>query len=219
MRINLLLMTFRFWIVAWACAGVVVSAQNPDCKGPEELERVLKSHPSPGAYDAVGTWFARQRGYPCAISAFQSALRLDPHFWEAHFNLGLALLESGDSGRAALCDRQPRVRRGGDPSRRRRHICRARAGRFARQEVRGLGGSRRIAVRTNLANAGRDDCWRYARLRALGASESRLGELGHEPAAVAGFEPARGFRLPTITAVTTRAQPRPAASAQKRASG
>jgi tetratricopeptide (TPR) repeat protein len=94
-------MRFRFWIGVCACAGIVVSAQNPACKGPEDLERELKSQPSPGAYDALGAWFARQTEYPCAISAFQSALRLDANFWEAHYNLGLALLESGDSKRAS----------------------------------------------------------------------------------------------------------------------
>ena len=35
------------------------------------------------------------------VSAFESALRLEPNSWEAHYNLGLALLENGKSERAA----------------------------------------------------------------------------------------------------------------------
>ena len=37
----------------------------------------------------------------CAISAFESARRLEPNSWEAHFNLSLALLQSQQATRAA----------------------------------------------------------------------------------------------------------------------
>ena len=71
-----------------------LAAQNaPACQGPAELEQAIKSHPSAGAYDAMGAYFGRQQKLSCAISAFESALRLEPNSWEARFNLSLALLE------------------------------------------------------------------------------------------------------------------------------
>jgi len=40
------------------------------------------------------------RSFLAPFSAFQSALRLEPNSWEAHYNFGLAYLESGDAERA-----------------------------------------------------------------------------------------------------------------------
>ena len=71
------------------------------CKGPAALEQALASHPSAGAYDALGTYFATQRQFSCAISAFESAIRLDPNSWQSHYDLGIALLSSGNPQRAA----------------------------------------------------------------------------------------------------------------------
>src|SRR5450631_859332 len=76
------------------------------CKGPAELEQTLKVHPSAGAYDALGAYFGQGQKLSCAISAFESAVHLDPNSWEAHFNLALALLQSNQPTRAA---RQLRV--------------------------------------------------------------------------------------------------------------
>ena len=70
------------------------------CKGPAELESVIHSHPSAGAYDALGAYFGRQQKLSCAISAFESAIRLEPNSWEAHFNLALALLQLHQTERA-----------------------------------------------------------------------------------------------------------------------
>jgi tetratricopeptide (TPR) repeat protein len=68
-----------------------VAQKAPACQGPAELEQALQSHPSAGAYDALGAYFGRQQKLSCAISAFESALRLEPNSWEARFNLSLAL--------------------------------------------------------------------------------------------------------------------------------
>jgi Flp pilus assembly protein TadD len=70
------------------------------CKGPAELEQAIKAHPSAGAYDALGAYFGQRRKISCAISAFESAVHLDPNSWEAHFNLALALLQSNQPTRA-----------------------------------------------------------------------------------------------------------------------
>jgi len=71
------------------------------CKGPDRLEQPVTSHPSPGAYEALGSWFASQQQFSCAISAFRSAIRLDPNSWESHYDIGVALLASGNAKEAA----------------------------------------------------------------------------------------------------------------------
>jgi len=66
------------------------------CKGPAELEQAITLHPSAEAYDALGAYFGQQQKISCAISAFESAVHLDPNSWEAHFNLATSLLEGKD---------------------------------------------------------------------------------------------------------------------------
>jgi tetratricopeptide (TPR) repeat protein len=84
--------------------GVALTAMAqvaPSCKGPAGLEQTLASRPSPGAYEALGAWYATQRQFSCAASAFESAIRLDPNSWQSHYDLGIALLSSGKFNRAA----------------------------------------------------------------------------------------------------------------------
>src|ERR1700746_3348066 len=61
------------------------------CPGPSVLERAIAEHPSAAAYDALGAHFAGKGQFSCAISAFKSAIRLDPGSWQGHYNLGVAL--------------------------------------------------------------------------------------------------------------------------------
>src|ERR1700740_3268680 len=88
--------------LAIVCAfPLAVTAQGTsNCTGPADLEQTIASHPSAGAYEALGSWFASQRHFPCAISAFESAKRLDPNSWQSHYDLGIALLSSGSAKRA-----------------------------------------------------------------------------------------------------------------------
>lgn len=71
-------------------ACLQAAAQLPDaCKAPASA-----AHPPPGTSaarvnDAVGVWFAQKGDLPCAVAAFQQALRLEPRLAEAHFDLGL----------------------------------------------------------------------------------------------------------------------------------
>src|SRR6201984_688917 len=98
----------------WRCGQIVLCAwivqvwsrsapgQVPAvCKGPAELEQVLATHPSAGAYDALGAYFGQRQQLTCAIAAFEAAVHQDPHSWEARFNLSLALLQRHDPARAA----------------------------------------------------------------------------------------------------------------------
>ena len=94
----------RIAVVSWFAleTSTAVLAQMPaSCKGPAELERVIATHPSGGAYDALGAYFGQRQQLSCAVAAFESATRLDPNSWEARFNLALALLQKHETARAA----------------------------------------------------------------------------------------------------------------------
>ena len=88
-------------VVTFSVLPITLAAQSVACKGPSDLEQTVASNPSAAAFNELGTYFAGVRQYPCAISAFESAIRLAPSMWEGPYNLGLALLSSGDSRRAA----------------------------------------------------------------------------------------------------------------------
>jgi len=90
----------RVWLVGFC--GLGFSAEvGTTCKGPPELEKAISTRPSASAYDALGAYFGQRNQSKCALSAFESAVRLEPNSWEPHYNLGLALLESGKPERAA----------------------------------------------------------------------------------------------------------------------
>jgi tetratricopeptide (TPR) repeat protein len=76
-------------------------AQLAACKGPRELEQAIAQNGSARSYNALGAYFARQRQLPCAISAFEAAVRSNVISWESHYNLGLALRETGQMSEAA----------------------------------------------------------------------------------------------------------------------
>ena len=60
------------------------------------LMESLQGHPTAGAYNTLGVLFAQADSLNCAVPAFRSALKLEPQNWEAHYNLALALLKTGD---------------------------------------------------------------------------------------------------------------------------
>src|SRR5260370_37346368 len=77
-------------------------AQGPrDCVPPKELDATGSRGAPAQTANIAGAWFARHGNYPCAVAAFESALRADPGAEEARYNLGLALLEDRQLQRAA----------------------------------------------------------------------------------------------------------------------
>lgn len=69
-----------------------------------ELSELLEKetlHPTARGYNTIGFRFAQQQNFSCAISAFGIALSLDPKFWEARYNLALALARTSERERAA----------------------------------------------------------------------------------------------------------------------
>src|SRR5207302_5258797 len=72
-------------------------------QGSEKIAAILeiiRNHPTTGAFNTLGALYA-QRDFPaCAVAAFEAALRLDSRNWEAHYNLGIARMNSGDMAHA-----------------------------------------------------------------------------------------------------------------------
>src|SRR6266700_941131 len=88
--------------VVFLCLVPPTDAQKqPRCQGPAALEKAIAEHPSAAAYDALGAHFAGRSQFSCAIAAFKSAVRMAPGSWQGHYNLGVALLTSGNAQEAA----------------------------------------------------------------------------------------------------------------------
>jgi tetratricopeptide (TPR) repeat protein len=69
----------------------------------EKITALLESvhdHPTAGAYNTLGVLYAQADRVSCGIAAFEAALKLEDQNWEAHYNLALALLRTGDRARA-----------------------------------------------------------------------------------------------------------------------
>src|ERR1700722_15978212 len=60
------------------------------------LMESIQDHPTAGAYNTLGVLFAQADLLNCAVPAFQTAVKLDPQNWEAHYNLALALVKKGE---------------------------------------------------------------------------------------------------------------------------
>jgi Flp pilus assembly protein TadD len=69
------------------------------CKGSSELEAALASQPSAAVYDALGAYFGNEHRISCAISAFESAILLNPQGWQSYYDLAI-ILAKGDFARA-----------------------------------------------------------------------------------------------------------------------
>ena len=65
------------------------------CTGPQALEAKLRAHPDADTYTELGDWFGDRKQYPCALEAFQSALKLDPVSAKLYYLVGLTLYVSG----------------------------------------------------------------------------------------------------------------------------
>ena len=69
-----------------------------------EASRLMQSaisRPSATVYHTLGESFAENNEFACSISAYELALKLDPHSWQTRQNLGLTLIQTGDLSRAA----------------------------------------------------------------------------------------------------------------------
>src|SRR5258706_13848398 len=103
-RTGRLISTISWLVLALygSCSRTIAAQRDPNCKRPAELERALAKQPSAAAYDALGSYFGQRKEFSCAFSGFQSALRLEPNSWEAHYNFGLAYLAGGAAERATF---------------------------------------------------------------------------------------------------------------------
>src|ERR1700733_15441120 len=70
-------------------------ATPPACRGPQQLEQEVHSHPTAAAWGALGAWFGEQQQFMCAVSAFQAAVRLDPQSARFRYFLGITYYSAG----------------------------------------------------------------------------------------------------------------------------
>ena len=64
-----------------------------------EASRLMQSaiaRPSATVYQTLGESFAEINEFACSISAYELALKLDPHSWQTRQNLGLTLIQTGE---------------------------------------------------------------------------------------------------------------------------
>ena len=72
----------------------------PSCPGDPVIEKQIAQTPSADAFNALGVYFTQHESPNCGIPAFQRALAIDPHYWQASLNLGMAYLSEGHTERA-----------------------------------------------------------------------------------------------------------------------
>jgi tetratricopeptide (TPR) repeat protein len=66
------------------------------CTASPALEAKLKAHPDDAdTYVEVGDWFGDRKQYPCALEAFQHAIKLEPGNAKLYYLVGLTLYASG----------------------------------------------------------------------------------------------------------------------------
>src|SRR5215813_7954838 len=65
-----------------------------------EVQESIQDHPTAGAYNTLGALYAQEGQISCAISAFEASILVQDPNWEAHYNLGIALVQHGDQARA-----------------------------------------------------------------------------------------------------------------------
>ncbi|MCY4536287.1 MAG: hypothetical protein OXB91_13055, partial [Bryobacterales bacterium] len=70
-------------------------AQTKPCEGPSELASAA-ARGDAEAQAALGYWFAENGRTECAVTAFNASVLLDPSSVAARYNLGVALIDSGE---------------------------------------------------------------------------------------------------------------------------
>lgn len=76
-------------------AILAVSPRVHACTTSPALEAKLRAQPDADTYVEVGDWFGDRKQYPCALEAFQSALKLEPGNAKLYYLVGLTLYASG----------------------------------------------------------------------------------------------------------------------------
>jgi len=75
--------------------------QTHSSKNISVLLESVQDHPTAGAYNTLGALYAQADRVTCAVASFELSLKLENQNWEAHYNLGLALIRKGDRMRAS----------------------------------------------------------------------------------------------------------------------
>jgi len=79
-------------LVAIISGGWVAGAT---CTGPQAMVAKLRAEPTTENAIVLGSWFASNRQFDCAIETFREAQKTDPHSAQLHYLEGLAFAGSG----------------------------------------------------------------------------------------------------------------------------
>lgn len=77
-------------------SGIALAA----CIGPPEMVAKLKAEPTTENAIILGSWFAANKQYECAVDTFRDAEKTDPQSAELHYLEGLALVGAGQPAAA-----------------------------------------------------------------------------------------------------------------------
>ena len=96
-----------------ASLGVVLAlgaaAHAQKCVPPDDMKPKLAGTPSVEVINDLGVWFAQHEQFDCAVQVFATSLQTDPQQRDLRhvvFELGAALLYSGDTGAAITAFQQ-----------------------------------------------------------------------------------------------------------------
>jgi tetratricopeptide (TPR) repeat protein len=91
--------TGRKWLLRAACV-LFAGTAHASCIGPQALAAQFRAHPSTENAVLLGSWFASQKQFPCAVETFRKARKADPQSAQLDYLEGLALLGEGNAPEA-----------------------------------------------------------------------------------------------------------------------
>ncbi len=99
-NIHLSLLSLLFWHLS-ATVAIADLPSHSEFLGADEIPILTPTTPAAKTKVAEGLEAIEQGQLPAAIQAFREAIALDRLLWQAHYNLGLALRQTGDVQQAA----------------------------------------------------------------------------------------------------------------------
>ncbi len=87
------------WVLLATCLGSV-GAAHAACNGPQAMVARLRVHPTTENAVTLGSWYASNKQFNCAVETFRGALKADPQSAQLHYLEGLALIGGGRAGEA-----------------------------------------------------------------------------------------------------------------------
>ena len=84
--------TSSLLLAAMICSA---GAAGATCTGPQAMVEKLRAEPTTENAIALGSWFASNKQFDCAVETFRAAQKADPQSAQLHYLEGLAIAGSG----------------------------------------------------------------------------------------------------------------------------